>query len=284
MMLETWQNTPAYVALVDQMVAYLQGTNFYDDVRFSHLDIERFGSFIDIVRPYTSLEGKTILDSGCGSGGLCAHLLRDRPAHVTGIELDIRSGTLARLRFRDCATVTIINNDASLGLLPPASFDIIFSLHVIEHVVDHRRYVRETAALLKPGGILFLACPHQIWPFEGHTKLPLIHYVPRPLAKKLALLLARSPRIPAHIKRSLEVSTLYEHDFTFGQIKRLVLATGLEILEQNHPRFFLNELVARRQMRLYQRVSQLSLRQQWYLSMLFSQNINVVCRKPLLKA
>lgn len=280
MVADTWVDIPEYVAEVESLIAPLRDTSFYEPMRFALTDIAHFDYFIDAVRPYIDLEGKTILDSGCGTAGLCLRLLRYGPAHVTGIELDARQSQMASSRVRHIERVDIINDDASLGLLPPASFDMIFSLHVIEHVIDARRYVSEMASLLRPGGLLFLACPHRVWPFEAHTQLPLINYLPRGLAKRLALALARLPRMSAETRRRLETSTLYEHDFTHFDIKRLMRGAGLDILEQDHPRFWLNELLGRRWYAAYRLAAFLDVRWQWYLSALFSQNINAICRKP----
>ena len=280
MVVEPWVDSVEYIAEVEQLIEPLHDTRFYDPMRFGMTDTTRFDYFIDTLRPYTSFESKIILDSGCGTGGLCIRLLRDNPKQVIGIELDPKQSRMAASRVKHIPNVEIINDDASLALLPPASFDIIFSLHVIEHVIDAARYVREMAALLKPNGIMFLACPHRIWPFEAHTQLPLINYLPRSVAKRAALVLARLPKLSAEMRRRLETSTLYEHDFTHFDIKRLVRASGLNILEQDHPRFWLNELYGRRWYTLHRLAGSLSMRWQWYLSALISQNINAICRKP----
>jgi len=44
--------------------------------------------------------------------------------------------------------------------LPPASFDLVAAIEVIEHVAEDRRFVEKAFDLLKPGGTLYLTTPN----------------------------------------------------------------------------------------------------------------------------
>jgi SAM-dependent methyltransferase len=44
--------------------------------------------------------------------------------------------------------------------LPPASFDLVAAIEVIEHVAEDRRFVKQAFGLLKPGGVLYLTTPN----------------------------------------------------------------------------------------------------------------------------
>ena len=48
-----------------------------------------------------------------------------------------------------------------LGALPPATFDLVTCLEVIEHVADKRAFIRELAARLAPGGLMILSTPNR---------------------------------------------------------------------------------------------------------------------------
>lgn len=57
-------------------------------------------------------------------------------------------------------------------------FDIVFSNAVIEHVgsrADQRRFAQE---LCRVGRRFFITTPNRWFPFEHHTGLPLLHYLP----------------------------------------------------------------------------------------------------------
>jgi SAM-dependent methyltransferase len=47
-----------------------------------------------------------------------------------------------------------------LKIYPHRQFDIVTSLHVIEHVINPKQYVKDLMKLLKPGGLLYLETPN----------------------------------------------------------------------------------------------------------------------------
>jgi len=276
----TWIDSPEYVAGFREHIAPLQGTPFYSNLEFSYTDTARFDFFIEPVLRYASLTDKTVLDSGCGAGGLCIRLQLYYPRHVTAVELDPVQSRLAVQRLAALPNVTVVNSDAEQSGLPAASLDVVFSLHVIEHVPNANLYLDEIVRLLRPGGLLLLACPHRLWPLEAHTGLPLIHYLPRGPAKLLAHWLSRRKSISPNLAQRLETSTLYQHDFTYFRVHRMLKQAGLEILELNHPRFLLNGLERRGWRRTARLTASLPARPQTYLTGLPLKNIMAVCRKP----
>ncbi|MFN4157988.1 MAG: methyltransferase domain-containing protein [Gemmobacter sp.] len=117
------------------------------------------------------LDGLSVLDIGCGAGGVSLCLVRDHgAAWVTGI--DVEDGVLARAR----AMVARAGLNARIGLakvapgplpLPPASFDVVFSKDSIVHIPDKAALMAEVFRVLKPGGA-FLASDWLI----GHDDAP----------------------------------------------------------------------------------------------------------------
>lgn len=66
------------------------------------------------------------------------------------------------------------------------SFDFVHSSAVIEHVgceVNQRRFVSECARVARRG--VFLTTPNRWFPVEFHTKLPLLHWLPKPLFRRI---------------------------------------------------------------------------------------------------
>jgi ubiquinone/menaquinone biosynthesis C-methylase UbiE len=102
----------------------------------------------EVARPY--VQGKRVLEAGCGTGLLLDRLARVA-ADVTGV--DLSRGMLAHARARGHRVV-----QADLRFLPFAdeTFDAVASFKVLAHVPKPERAVAELARVLKPGGHLVL--------------------------------------------------------------------------------------------------------------------------------
>jgi 2-polyprenyl-6-hydroxyphenyl methylase / 3-demethylubiquinone-9 3-methyltransferase len=97
--------------------------------------------------------GKTVADIGCG-GGLLAEELARLGANVIGVDPSAASLRTARAH----AQAAGLSIDYRLGSgerlpLPDASADIACCADVLEHVSDVPAVLRETARILKPGGV-----------------------------------------------------------------------------------------------------------------------------------
>ena len=108
------------------------------------------------VRP---LAGKTALDVGCGAGLLCEPLAR-LGAHVTGVDAAPENIAVAQ-EHAHAAGLAIGYHAGEVTALPPARFDLVTSMEVIEHVADKRAFVATLADRLAPGGLLVLSTPNR---------------------------------------------------------------------------------------------------------------------------
>lgn len=100
-----------------------------------------------------SLEGKRILDCGCGYGALSCHLAK-RGAKVTAIDLSASSVSHARGWFRlNGVDDRIETRVGSLHELPfeDASFDFVVGSCILHHL-DLRLFGPELRRVLRPGG------------------------------------------------------------------------------------------------------------------------------------
>jgi SAM-dependent methyltransferase len=127
----------------------------YDYALFEYYRSAKVIAFLE--RAGVSVAG-TVLDAGCGGGGMPLSLAEEAGL-VVGIDPAPRFGdagvTLARERG-------LINLQFALadGMYLPfrsGAFDLVLSHAVIEHVADAPRYLRECARVLKPGGHVYLS-------------------------------------------------------------------------------------------------------------------------------
>lgn len=111
--------------------------------------------YIDAV---ASLAGKRALDVGCG-GGILAEAMAQSGAEVTGIDLGEKALKVAKLHQLESGVRVDYQAVAveQLAQVQPASFDVVTCMEMLEHVPDPASVVAACAALVKPGGHVFLS-------------------------------------------------------------------------------------------------------------------------------
>lgn len=122
-------------------------------------DTQYYGLFRHELLPYLDAARGTVLDIGCGSGLLLAHLKKNGAERTIGLELrqDIATELRESGRVDDVWCLDIERDE-----LPVAahSLDTIIVSHVLEHMVDPWAVLRRLRGLLKPGGKLVGAIPN----------------------------------------------------------------------------------------------------------------------------
>jgi SAM-dependent methyltransferase len=107
-------------------------------------------AILDVLGP---LEGKRVLDLGCGEGDLSLRLLR-RDAAVTGLDVSPGMVELARqrtVRFLPRAEAEFVAAPAEATGLDNDAFDLVVGKWVLHHT-DIEAAAAEVARVLKPGG------------------------------------------------------------------------------------------------------------------------------------
>ncbi len=102
--------------------------------------------------------GKRVLDYGCGSGYGTARIATSA-AKVVGVDVADDAIAHARGNFGG-GNLSFATIDPSAPLaFEDASFDVVLSFQVFEHVNDTARYLSEIRRVLVPGGKLLLVTP-----------------------------------------------------------------------------------------------------------------------------
>ena len=113
-----------------------------------------------LVRPYLR-EGVRVADVGAGEGYF-SKMIGDRvQADLGQTPASILAACDLFPEFFRYAGVTCdpINADGSLPYAD-ASFDVVCSLEVIEHIKDQFAFTRELARIVKPGGVAIISTPN----------------------------------------------------------------------------------------------------------------------------
>jgi 2-polyprenyl-6-hydroxyphenyl methylase/3-demethylubiquinone-9 3-methyltransferase len=113
---------------------------------------------LDYIDDIAALNGKTVLDVGCG-GGILSESMAQRGAQVTGIDLGEKALGVARLHQLESAAAVdyrFISVEA-LAAERPGSFDVVTCMEMLEHVPDPASVVQACASLVKPGGQIFFS-------------------------------------------------------------------------------------------------------------------------------
>ncbi len=105
-----------------------------------------------------SLQGKKIIDIGCG-GGILAESMAALGADVTGIDLAQKSLTVARLHSLESGIKVQYKLIAAEEMAEQEAeqYDIVTCMEMLEHVPDPASIIQACSRLVKPGGQAFFS-------------------------------------------------------------------------------------------------------------------------------
>ena len=113
---------------------------------------------LDWIRQYADLNGRSVVDIGCG-GGILAESMAAAGADVTGI--DMAEGPLAVARLHQVESGAGVDYRQStaeeLAAANAGQYDIVTCLEMLEHVPSPAQIVASVHTLLRPGGLAFFS-------------------------------------------------------------------------------------------------------------------------------
>ena len=104
------------------------------------------------------LDGKTVIDVGCG-GGILAESMVTKGATVTGIDMGEAPLKVAKLHGLECGINVEYQQTTAEAMAEqhPNQFDVVTCMEMLEHVPDPSSVIASCAQLVKPGGTVFFS-------------------------------------------------------------------------------------------------------------------------------
>jgi 2-polyprenyl-6-hydroxyphenyl methylase/3-demethylubiquinone-9 3-methyltransferase len=130
----------------------------FNPVRLEFIRQRALARFERDAKARAPFDGLSLLDIGCGGGLLCAPMRRLGFA-VTGIDASTRNIEVARVHAAAMELAIDYRCSTAEALLAEGGpgFDVILNMEVVEHVAEPGHYLRDCAALLRPGGLMVVA-------------------------------------------------------------------------------------------------------------------------------
>jgi len=105
-------------------------------------------------RPF---DGLKLADIGCG-GGLLSEPMARLGANVTGIDAGEKNVRIAATHAEEVGVAVEYRCDTVEAMAARGeAYDVVLNMEVVEHVADLGLFLDSSAALVKPGGMMFVA-------------------------------------------------------------------------------------------------------------------------------
>jgi 2-polyprenyl-3-methyl-5-hydroxy-6-metoxy-1,4-benzoquinol methylase len=148
--------------------------------------------------------GAKVLEVGCSSGGIL-QTFKTRGYDVTGVDYD-----RDRVAFGMRRGLNLIEGDIFSA---EGKFDLIIYSHVLEHVLDLKKELKQVSKLLNPKGYLFLDLPDMSYWLAQNNFLPCLqnahtyYFTPRTLSNVLEM--SGFSRVAIQANRTKSFMTLW---------------------------------------------------------------------------
>ena len=169
---------------------YVQFENSFFEKIIKNKRLEMFNLLkkkINIFKLKDLLDIGTTNDSDLKSSNIFCNMLEVVPIHKS-----ISDQIIKNKRFKICSNKSITSNFTKKEISQLKS-DLVISSATIEHVGSFKNQIKKINNMIKLSKkYIVITTPNRFFPIEVHTKLPLIHWLPKNIFRKILLLLGMS--------------------------------------------------------------------------------------------
>jgi 2-polyprenyl-3-methyl-5-hydroxy-6-metoxy-1,4-benzoquinol methylase len=108
----------------------------------------------ETIRDIVDLNGKNVLDIGCGGGIYSKALVEMGASQVTGVDFSQEMLKGATVHCQEYEQITFVSRTASDTKLPSGQYDVILARALIHHINDPELFFSEAFRLLRSGGTI----------------------------------------------------------------------------------------------------------------------------------
>lgn len=184
----------------------------------ARVDTKPHNAFYDrpaVLSLLSDVEGKRILDAGCGPGAYAEWLL-DRGAEVVCVDASPKMIEFARQRLGARAEFHQADLGKPLAFLASESFDIVISPLTLDYVADWRETFREFHRVLRNGGVFVFSVEH---PRSDYLNKRMANYFERELISMVWNGFGQPVLMPAYRRSISEVAnTLIDAGFRLDRL------------------------------------------------------------------
>lgn len=157
-----------------------------------------YGRLVDLVLEELGqkVEGKNILDVGCGFGGTVLEL-NELHAKAYGLDVDKEKVKIAKkiAKQKKVENTFVVSSGESIPFRSNV-FDVAFSIYVLEHASNPHKVLLEKVRVLKPNGLLYIRTVNYASPKTAKREPHYLFFLPtmpKFLAKIYVSLRGRNP-------------------------------------------------------------------------------------------
>jgi SAM-dependent methyltransferase len=142
------------------------GRRYFESYNYADRTLGRFSMYwfarryyAALVRRYAPRRGGRLLEMGSGLGHLL-DLLRD---DFRCVGIDIAPYAARQTRRNAPQAEALVLSAETLDAFTAEAFDVVIALHLVEHLADPRRALRQVHRILRPGGLFLFATPNPVY-------------------------------------------------------------------------------------------------------------------------